>query len=135
MLDDTHNNNFDADNAMRLHKRAQAGAMRPTPRMPSGKTMGYIFWAVVVWVVLAFLFGNKDTPKAVSTQASANASGPTESNKNTLAAMINLHGELCATVTGVDRIEGDVYRISCVRYRDGTDSAVYEVNARTGTVK
>ena len=52
-----------------------------------------------------------------------------------MALVINLSGQLCATVTDITRISGDLYRTNCTRYRDGTGTATYEVNAATGVVK
>lgn len=69
----------------------------------------------------------------IATAASAQVS---ESTKTTLAAMINLSGQLCAKVTSVTTTnQADVYNVQCIRYRDGTGTATYEVNARTGAVK
>ena len=51
------------------------------------------------------------------------------------ALLINVHGELCARVTAITRLHGDVYSVSCVRYRDGTGFATYEMNAATGSVR
>lgn len=58
-----------------------------------------------------------------------------EGSKAMLAAMINVSGQLCARVTAVEQVRRDVYAVSCVRYRDGTGRATYEVNALTGAVK
>lgn len=51
------------------------------------------------------------------------------------ALTINLHGELCATVTDMQWMRGSLYRISCSRYRDGTGSASYILDVETGRVK
>jgi hypothetical protein len=58
-----------------------------------------------------------------------------DDSKRKLAAMINLSGQLCAKVNSVSSIAADIYTVHCTRYRDGTGSATYEVNLRTGVVK
>jgi hypothetical protein len=49
--------------------------------------------------------------------------------------MINLNGQLCAKITDVQPLGNSVYRVTCIRYRDGTGTAIYELNATTGAVK
>jgi hypothetical protein len=61
--------------------------------------------------------------------------GLSTESKTTLAAMINIQGQLCADVTGVVALGGDRYTVACTRYRDGTGTATYEVDLRTGNVK
>ena len=51
------------------------------------------------------------------------------------ALLINANAELCARVTAITKLQGDVYSVSCVRYRDGTGFATYEMNAATGSVR
>lgn len=58
-----------------------------------------------------------------------------DDSKRKLAAMINLSGQLCAKVNTVTTVAADIYTVHCTRYRDGTGSATYEVNLRTGVVK
>ncbi len=69
---------------------------------------------------------------AISGQAS---SQPSEQSKDMLATLINLHGELCAQVTRVTALGADRQQVACVRYRNGTGGATYQVNARTSAVK
>lgn len=96
----------------------------------------YVALGFIALAITSCIFDSKspaDVPNtAVARQAAA---GVSEDSKTTLAALVNLNGELCAKVTDVSRISGDVYRVTCVRYRDGTGSATYEVNAATGAVK
>lgn len=69
-----------------------------------------------------------------STQSSTRTNLPGNIT-NTLATMINLHGELCASVTSVTALGNNIYKVNCTSYRDGTGSASYDVNAATGAVK
>ena len=96
-----------------------------------------LWWKILLWVTgitlsLSFLGGDKTTPTA---PAEERYSGLSEDSKSKAALLINLHGQLCAKVTDISRISGDLYRVTCTRYRDGTGSATYEMNAATGTVK
>lgn len=68
-------------------------------------------------------------------QVDPTPTGLSQDSRETLALMVNLSGQLCAKVTAVSPLGGDVYNVSCVRYRDGTGSAVYEVNAKSGLVR
>lgn len=56
-------------------------------------------------------------------------------SKDKMALLINVNGKLCAAVIDITRISGDLYRATCTKYRDGTGTATYEVDAATGTVK
>lgn len=96
----------------------------------------YVLFGLILLLTLSKFFEQK-VPISSTEPAASNRknNGVSEDSKNTLAALINLNGELCARVTEISRISGDVYRVSCIRYRDGTGSATYEVNAATGGVK
>ncbi len=113
---------------------------------------GWPLWATVfAWFVGAVIVFNllqsagrtlsAPTPAAAPSAATAAAPTPapravSEDAKHTAALLINLHGELCAKVTSITRTAtANVYRVECVRYRDGTGSAVFEMNAATGAVK
>lgn len=61
--------------------------------------------------------------------------GASQESKDKLAMLVNVSGQLCARVTEVSRIEGDVYQITCVRSRDGDDLTAYQINAATGVLK
>ena len=55
--------------------------------------------------------------------------------KEMSATIINVNGYLCASVTSISPTSSpDVYRVRCVEYRDGSGSASYTMNARTGSV-
>ncbi|NDP40803.1 MAG: hypothetical protein GZ093_19080 [Rhodoferax sp.] len=89
-------------------------------------------WATGITLILFFVGGGKTTPTA---PVEARYSGLSEDSKSKAALLINLRGQLCAKVTDTSRISGDLYSVTCARYRDGTGSATYEMNAATGTVK
>jgi hypothetical protein len=55
--------------------------------------------------------------------------------KQKAALVINLSGQLCANVTAMTHLQGDVYSVACMRYRDGTGAATYEMNVVTGAVR
>jgi hypothetical protein len=54
--------------------------------------------------------------------------------KHTVAALINLNGELCADVTYVRLLtnEHNSFEVTCVEYRGGSDKVRYLVNGTTG---
>ncbi len=92
------------------------------------------FWvlvAVFMVVALANCVGKTNKPP-VNTST---GSGLSADSKHALAAMINLRGQLCANVTAVSALGNDRYTVACTRYRDGTGTATYEVDLRTGAVK
>lgn len=78
--------------------------------------------------------GTHQTIETHSTQGVTRTNLP-DNITNALATLINLHGELCATVISVTALGNNIYQVNCIRYRDGTGSASYEVNATTGAVK
>ncbi|MCK9213463.1 MAG: hypothetical protein WBI05_14875 [Rhodoferax sp.] len=103
-----------------------------------------LFTGIVVFFVLVMAVSLL-TPKSAkqsahqaiepdSTQSATRTNLP-DNITNVLATMINFHGELCATVTSVTALGNNVYQVNCTRYRDGTGSASYDVNAATGAVK
>lgn len=52
-----------------------------------------------------------------------------------VATLINLNGQLCAKVTRIEHVYLDKFNVTCTRYRDGTGSATYEVDLKTGLVR
>lgn len=94
----------------------------------------YAFFCVAGLLAVSCI-SNLTSTKAPETTAPTTPPGVSDQSKLTLATMINLHGELCATVTTVSHIRGDLYQVDCTRYRDGTGTASFEVNAATGAVK
>ena len=52
-----------------------------------------------------------------------------------IALLLNMNGQLCARVTGVEYLHHNTYNITCTRYRDGTGSATYELDLDTGQAK
>lgn len=52
-----------------------------------------------------------------------------------VALLLNMNGQLCARVTQIDYLHGKRYNVTCIRYRDGTGSATYELNLETGQAK
>ena len=100
-----------------------------------GKLVLLVVGALVGLNLLSALFFR---PAAVPEAAPAPISAPVDVGddlKEKAALVINLNGQLCARVTTITRLGGDVYSVSCVRYRDGTGFATYEMNAATGKVK
>ena len=96
----------------------------------------YVAFGFIALVATSCIFQSKSPIGVPSTSVTRPAPpGLSEDSKTIFATLINLHGELCAQVIDVNRIAGDFYRVSCTRYRDGTGSATYEVNAATGVVK
>lgn len=68
--------------------------------------------------------------------SSISASAMTDDElKEMTATIINLNGYLCAFVISISpTLNDEVYRVSCVEYRDGSGSATYLMNARTAEV-
>jgi hypothetical protein len=101
-----------------------------TPKK-KGTTLHFVFWMFVGIACLGLL---ANLSKSTQTQApkTSKVSQPT---LDAMALVINTSGNLCAEITNLKRIEGDTYQVTCTRYRDGTGSAAYEVNAKTGEVK
>lgn len=96
----------------------------------------YVIFGLIVLLTLSKIFeSNAPISSTELTASNQKNSGVSEDSKRTLAALINLNGELCARVTEVSLISNGVYRVACIRYRDGTGSATYEVNLSTGAVK
>jgi hypothetical protein len=96
----------------------------------------YVLFGLIVLLAVSKIFESKSQANSAKIRTSQpSGSGVSEDSKSTLAALINLNGELCARVTEVSLISSDVYRVACIRYRDGTGSATYEVNLSTGAVK
>lgn len=55
--------------------------------------------------------------------------------KEMSATIINLNGYLCARVTSIKpTVCADVWRISCIEYRNGSGLATYMMNAATAKV-
>ncbi len=90
-------------------------------------------------MVVVGIFGNltDKRPPASTTHASTGNTRTTlpEAYTEVPATIIILKGELCAKVTNVESLQKDTYQVECSRYRDGSGTASYEVNARTGAVK
>lgn len=107
------------------------------------KKISYAFWAAAAFALIAFISNSGTTtppqppsaPKAAPNGERTVLAGPHEDTLQKMALLINTRGELCARVETIKRIQGDVYAVQCVRFRDGTAMAVYEVNAATGAVK
>ncbi len=92
-------------------------------------------WILLGAFVLTVLYRGCTAPNSTRAAAEQRGTGLSESSKTTLAAMINVNGELCAKVTGVSAMGNDVYEVACQRYRDGTGMATYHVDLKTGRVK
>ncbi len=111
-----------------------------TPPNPNGtpphrSSNGTVLAIGAVCLVLAFAaLKPKGTPDETPSPHAAQSSISTDS-KDKVALLINMSGQLCAAVIDIARIAGDVYRATCTKYRDGTGTATYEVNASTGTIK
>ena len=93
------------------------------------------FWLLVALCMLlpfASCVGKSDKPQ---TEPSAVTTGLSFDSKNKLATMINLSGQLCASVDRVSALGRDRYTVACTKYRDGTGTATYEIDLQTGTVK
>jgi len=129
---------FTSQEAMDLYAASRADK-------PSGASMAPWKQALIACLIVTFVFvilAKVINEKHDLTPASGTP-GPTENTipnvsfdtKETLALMINVHGELCAQVNNVERVDVNEYSVTCTRYRDGTGSASYIVNARTGVVK
>lgn len=104
-----------------------------TPPKSPINTAVWVVGAAALWLVIVAL-NMQTTPKA--SQPYQAAPGTITSDlKAQMALVINLSGQLCANVTEISRISGDLYRATCTRYRDGTGTATYEVDAATGKVK
>lgn len=98
-----------------------------------------------VWIfgaiALAFVYASlkpKTVPTPAYTAPTPSYTVPAELSsdiKNKMALVINMSGQLCATVTDITRISGDLYRTTCIRYRDGTGTTTYQVDAATGAIK
>lgn len=142
-------NKFNAKDAMKMHASAQAATAGGWTKE---QKIGYAIWGIIAFVVLTAVFGGGgNTPQTPNAPAAIPAQPATatpdtsgfrtvpatlhEDTRKKMALVINLGGELCARVDSIRRIEGDRYAVSCTRFRDGTGSAVYEVNAATGQVK
>lgn len=104
-----------------------------TPPHKSSNGMILAIGAVCLVMVFAAL-KPKGIPEETPSPNAAQSSISTDS-KDTMALLINVSGQLCAAVIDITRISGDLYRATCTKYRDGTGTATYEVNAATGTVK
>lgn len=52
-----------------------------------------------------------------------------------VALLLNMNGQLCARVTKIEYLHGKLYNVTCIRYRDGTGSATYELNLENGQAK
>lgn len=99
------------------------------------KTPTWAWW--VAAAIAVALIGNACSSKsnAPPTAVNSSSNGLSNDSKTKLAAMINLSGQLCATVTDAFVLGNDVYNITCQRYRDGTGTATYQVDLKTGAVK
>lgn len=114
-----------------------APATPPNPKgtPPHSSPNGMMLAIGAVCLVLAFAaLKPKATPEDNQSSYSAKSSIPNDT-KEKMALLINVSGQLCATVLDITRISGDLYRATCTKYRDGTGAATYEVNAATGAVK
>ena len=120
---------FTSQEALDLYAASRA-AKQDQPSWPLWWKI--LLWVTGIWLSLYFLGGGKTTPTA---PVEERYSGISEDSKSKAALLINFNGQLCAKVTDISRISGDLYRVTCTRYRDGTGSATYEMNAAAGTVK
>jgi hypothetical protein len=138
-------NEFDAAAAMKLHAKTQA-ALHGGSGLTKERVFGYAAWSAIAVVVLFGVFGGGGSgtsvpPVARVAPASENTgqrtypSGPSEDLRTKTATLINIHGELCARVENISPLGGNRYSVTCTRYRDGTGSATYEIDASTGSVK
>jgi hypothetical protein len=90
---------------------------------------------VLAGVLLLGALGRACDNAAPPTASGQTPTGLSHDSKTTLATIINMNGELCAHVQSAEPMGADRYRVTCTRYRDGTGTATYELNAKTGTVK
>ena len=97
------------------------------------KTPTWVWWVTAAFAVA--LIGNACSSKGTAPLPTVKSNGLSNDSKTKLAAMINLSGQLCATVTDAFALGNDVYNITCQRYRDGTGTATYQVDLKTGAVK
>lgn len=114
---------------------AQPNELTPKPNPPKSPSTAK-FW-IFGTIALAFAFAALK-PKTVPDVQTPSHTAPntlSSDTKEKMAMLINISGQLCATVTDITRISGDLYRATCTRYRDGTGTASYEVDAATGAVK
>lgn len=100
-------------------------------RSNNGKLRQGLFWAAAAIVAVAFMQSAKSRREVVVAPPAA----PIAHTGKALALLVNLNGELCANVTGVEPLGGARYRVTCSRYRDGSGMATYEVNTETLAVK
>lgn len=123
---------FQSKEAMEAYMTSRAAvSVKPST---NGPPMGLI--AVGVVLLAMVISAMKESPKApIDVAPAQSAPSASSDTRKTMALLINMHGELCANVNTIERISGDVYRVKCTRYRDGTGSATFEVNAAAGTVK
>lgn len=136
---------FNPKDAMKTHASAQAASTaKAKGEWTKDQKIGLAIWAAIALILLSAVFNSgSNTPTPIHSPTATSdtngprtvPSGPHEDTRKTLALLINMRGELCARVDSVRRIEGDTYAVSCTRYRDGSGSATYEVNAATGNVK
>jgi hypothetical protein len=99
-------------------------------------------WVLVVFAAAFLAMCSAMTQSENSTMQAAPSTAPVAGTvaldddvSHKAALVINAVGQLCAQVTGITRVQGDVYKVACIRYRDGTGTATYEMNAATGAVK
>ena len=97
----------------------------------TGTTLRFIFWAFIGMACLGFLASFTKNPQTPAPKQS----GASQASLDTMALIINISGNLCAEITKLKLSAGDTYHVTCIRYRDDTGIATYEVNAATGEVK
>lgn len=115
--------------ASRAPVRVVGASSRPAGGLGVGSLVLLVVGALVGLNLISVLFFG---PVTVPKSAPVDVYGQLEEKA---ATVINLNGKLCARVTAITKLGGDVYSVSCVRYRDGTGFATYEMNAATGNVK
>ena len=108
-----------------------------TPVEKWARTRRGLFWlaGLLGLVALGAVFSPRPPPPAASPSFQATRTDLPLALKDSLALLINQHGELCAEVERVTLRGHNLYDVSCTRYRDGSGSATYAVDLSSGSVK
>lgn len=88
---------------------------------------------LILFLILLFQGSSNNSSRATSPKDNLTAS---ETAKETAATMINLNGHLCAKVTELlpAKNQSDAFEVTCTEYRNGTGTAHYLLDSKTGKI-
>jgi len=103
-------------------------------------TLGALPWyakAALALVVLAIIgtAANIMAPSPAPDSTRPSRAQALMAKSDSVAALINLNGQLCARVIEIEHIYLDQYKITCTRYRDGVGTSTYDIDLKTGQAR